>query len=337
MVNPTRRRSASPLGDARSPTRPRSSGMVDVVVGMHPAETPQQTPGGGRFAYNSTERLWPRDANSPQPHVHPVGDLQGLLQMLMQNLSGMPGGTPQQDTPEGGPRPPNPFAALFTPFLNPAAASHGDAVYTQEALDRVISQLMEQNPSSNAPGPASEAAIASLPKKKVDLSMLSDEGKADCSVCMDEVPIGEEVTSLPCSHWFHEQCATMWLKEHDTCPICRKGIMPKQGDGNQPRNPRQQPLNMEPWLRTGNEEGNMGMPGPFGFPPMRPGGPNVGSENSAHLRPHGHGGSQQSSSSTGGRRQSRSEDRRSSRGNGDSSSGSGIGDRMRGWFNGSGN
>src|SRR5436305_9045986 len=120
--------------------------------------------------------------------------------------------------------PQNPLAGLLTALFNPAHAAHGDAVYTQEALDRVISTLMEQNPSSNAPGPASPEAIAALQKKRADKKILGVEGKAECSVCMDDVKLGEEVTVLPCSHWFHGTCVSAWLSEHDTCPICRKGI-----------------------------------------------------------------------------------------------------------------
>lgn len=115
------------------------------------------------------------------------------------------------------------LAGLFASILNPANARSGDAVYTQEALDNIISQLMEQN-ASNAPGPATEDAINSLPKKKLDEEMLGPEHKGECSVCMDDVTIDDEVVVLPCKHWFHEQCASIWLKEHNTCPICRKGI-----------------------------------------------------------------------------------------------------------------
>jgi len=113
-------------------------------------------------------------------------------------------------------------------ILNPANAATGDIVYSQEALDRIISALMEQHPQSNAPGPASEEAIASLPKKNLDEKMLGPELKAECSVCMDDVTLGDEVVVLPCNHWFHEACATAWLKEHNTCPICRTGIGSEQ-------------------------------------------------------------------------------------------------------------
>lgn len=117
----------------------------------------------------------------------------------------------------------NPFAILQR-MMDPANAASGDAVFSQEALDRIVTQLMDRDQTSNAPGPATEAAIRSLPNKKVEREMLDDHGKAECSICMDSVEIGDQVTVLPCTHWFHETCITAWLKEHDTCPHCRKGI-----------------------------------------------------------------------------------------------------------------
>lgn len=101
---------------------------------------------------------------------------------------------------------------------------HGDAVYSQEELDRVISDLIEQTTISGAPGPASAEAIRALPKKIVDKTMLGSDGKAECSICMDGVELQQEVTELPCKHWFHETCISAWLREHDTCPHCRRGI-----------------------------------------------------------------------------------------------------------------
>ncbi|KAJ4413709.1 hypothetical protein N0V85_003449 [Neurospora sp. IMI 360204] len=142
-----------------------------------------------------------------------------------------PGGGPGQGG-GGGPRgPPLGFAAGLQEFiatlLNPQAAVHGDAVYTQEALDRIITTLMEANPQSNAAPPATQAAIEKLPKKILDEQMVGPEGRAECTICIDEMYQGEEATVLPCKHWFHGECVTLWLKEHNTCPICR---MPIEGN-----------------------------------------------------------------------------------------------------------
>ncbi|KAI4256266.1 MAG: hypothetical protein LQ352_002155 [Teloschistes flavicans] len=139
---------------------------------------------------------------------------------------------------------------LFASVFNPANAAQGDVVYTQEALDRIISQFMDAHSGSSAPGPATAQAISALPKKSVTKEMLGSDGKAECSVCMDNVELGDEVTFLPCGHWFHGECVGAWLKEHDTCPHCRQGIMPKHDSAHgeaatQPRAPGQESRNMQ--------------------------------------------------------------------------------------------
>lgn len=116
---------------------------------------------------------------------------------------------------------PNPLAILSS-LLN--FDRQGDAVYSQEEFDRIISQLIEQNVNGNAPPPAPENAIRALPKKTVEPEMLGPEGKAECSICMDPVELGSEVTVLPCKHWFHGNCIEMWLNQHNTCPHCRRPI-----------------------------------------------------------------------------------------------------------------
>lgn len=149
--------------------------------------------------------------------------------------------------PPGQPRPgvgPHPFD-LLAHMMAATPGANGDVVFSQQEFDRVLTQLMEQNAGSNAPGPASDEAIQALPTRKVDKDMMGSDGKAECSICMDSVEIGEEVTSLPCKHWFHGQCVSAWLKEHDTCPHCRQGITRPPEDTNQ----RSQSVQPEPSLR----------------------------------------------------------------------------------------
>ena len=151
--------------------------------------------------------------------------------------------------------------------------THGDAVFTDEALDRIITQMMDQQNANSAPGPASAAAIAALPKQKVDKSMLGSDGKAECSVCMDAVEIGDEVTMLPCKHWFHGDCVGAWLKEHDTCPHCRSGIMPKDApeSADTPRSPDQEPRHRQSFSNgPAQPSQSPQMPGAFTQPGSQP-------------------------------------------------------------------
>src|ERR1700742_1958893 len=117
----------------------------------------------------------------------------------------------------------NHIANLINIMFGNAHGAPGDVAWSQEEFDRIMSELMDQS-GRTAPGPASADAISTLPKRTVDQSMIGDTGKAECTICMDEVSEGDVVTELYCKHWFHTQCITVWLNEHDTCPHCRKGI-----------------------------------------------------------------------------------------------------------------
>ncbi|KAL2126345.1 hypothetical protein VTI74DRAFT_1141 [Chaetomium olivicolor] len=119
------------------------------------------------------------------------------------------------------------LASLFTVNvpLNPANAVFGDAVYSQEALDRIITQLRDQLQPGGAP-PASQAALDRLQVRELDEKMLACEGgdKVKCVVCVDEMGVGEKAAFLPCGHFFHGECVIPWLKMHGTCPVCRGSV-----------------------------------------------------------------------------------------------------------------
>ena len=227
----------------------------------------------------------------------------------------------------------------------------GDAVYSEEALDRIITQMMDQNHQGSAPGPASAAAIAALPKRPADKTMMGSDGKAECSVCMDAVDIGDEVTVLPCNHWFHGDCVGAWLKEHDTCPHCRAGIMPKEGGAGAPRSPGQAPRHTQnPFPDTssphpGNPPSHNGInqrspvPGAFTQPgmsqPYVPGGFQQYPEPQAFVLPRGQLSPQPSQQSQRRRSSARGNGNgniQGSRNAGEGSSGSGQGSGVTGWF-----
>ncbi|KAG4277057.1 hypothetical protein FPRO04_14211 [Fusarium proliferatum] len=132
-----------------------------------------------------------------------------------------------RDGTEGAGDAPAGLAQSLTDILNMLSSpngAHGDAVYSREAIDRIITNLMEANAHSKAAPPATEEALKSLVRKPVDKDMLGSEGKAGCTICIDEMKEGNMATFLPCNHWYHEECVTLWLKEHNTCPICRTPI-----------------------------------------------------------------------------------------------------------------
>jgi E3 ubiquitin-protein ligase RNF115/126 len=80
------------------------------------------------------------------------------------------------------------LAGMIVSVLGPEHAAFGDAVYTQEAMDRVVSAFMEAAATAGgghdgAP-PATEAAIEKLEMKPLDEKMMED-GRTRCTICIE--------------------------------------------------------------------------------------------------------------------------------------------------------
>ena len=91
-------------------------------------------------------------------------------------------------------------------------------------MREATAQFMEANHHSNAAPPASAKAIGKLEKKPLDEKMMGNHREVECTICMDELCKSDEVTILPCQHWFHPKCVNTWRTEHNTCPLCRSSI-----------------------------------------------------------------------------------------------------------------
>lgn len=47
----------------------------------------------------------------------------------------------------------------------------------------------------------------------------------ECVICTEDFQISQTILRLPeCGHVFHESCALLWLKAHNTCPYCRREL-----------------------------------------------------------------------------------------------------------------
>ncbi|TWU75537.1 hypothetical protein ED733_005991 [Metarhizium rileyi] len=159
------------------------------------------------------------EAGDESTHPDNIDPFQTIFSNIIRDLG------PPDETDEGGPqsRIVRSLREILNQF-NPANAILGDAVYSQEALDRIVTQLFEANSQSNAAPGASNEAITKLKRKIVDEELIGPEARAECSICIDVVKEGEVATFLPCKHWFHDVCIVPWLKQHNTCPVCRSPI-----------------------------------------------------------------------------------------------------------------
>ncbi|KAL3068702.1 hypothetical protein niasHT_032118 [Heterodera trifolii] len=63
-------------------------------------------------------------------------------------------------------------------------------------------------------------AFKSIKEQKASEFMTGSE-LAQCAICLAEIGTDEFVRPLPCKHVFHNDCISLWLQNHLTCPICR--------------------------------------------------------------------------------------------------------------------
>jgi hypothetical protein len=102
----------------------------------------------------------------------------------------------------------------------------GDYVFSQEGMDAVLAQLMEQEAMRRAPPPAPDHVINSLPRFPMKERILEKGMKKyeECAICKEEFQMEDRGLGLPCQHVYHEDCIIMWVKRHGTCPVCRLSL-----------------------------------------------------------------------------------------------------------------
>ena len=89
-------------------------------------------------------------------------------------------------------------------------------------IDNIINHIMLHDTNKYGNPPASKKAVESLKKYKINEEKIKEFGfENSCAVCKDEFNIGEECLSMPCNHYFHGDCLIPWLKERNSCPVCR--------------------------------------------------------------------------------------------------------------------
>ncbi|DBB02018.1 TPA: hypothetical protein ACH3X1_000600 [Trebouxia sp. C0004] len=230
---------------------------------QRPANTAQ---GGGRNHGFHRHFTTPGGHNVHLHVVTSMGGLPGPLESLLTNAE------------------PADLAALLQnmqgvtlrPFSLPPGVSPADyGPNGGAAFDDLMLQLMEAHEPQASP--TSRDTLSALPRRKVKPAGATSEGLSNtpsdqpaacacgepCSVCHDGMEEGLEVVELPCQHCYHEDCITAWLKDHNTCPVCRKELPVDQELQRQQQQERQQRLQQEVQRQPAGLQSLFGALNPF--------------------------------------------------------------------------
>ncbi|WOH05238.1 hypothetical protein DCAR_0624652 [Daucus carota subsp. sativus] len=53
-----------------------------------------------------------------------------------------------------------------------------------------------------------------------------DEEPDICVICQDEYEKDELIGGLQCRHEYHVECVKKWLKQRNSCPLCKADAVP---------------------------------------------------------------------------------------------------------------
>jgi len=89
-------------------------------------------------------------------------------------------------------------------------------------INDLLAHLLETYDGPMGAPPTPTEVINALPEVAIQQEHLDTHDS--CSVCKEDFVLNEKATKLPCSHLFHKECIVPWLKQHCTCPLCRKSL-----------------------------------------------------------------------------------------------------------------
>ena len=122
----------------------------------------------------------------------------------------------------------NSFGAIFNEnFVNNFMqnfSSTGGAHY-YENIQTIVNDNQQYAKKHKING-IKDSVLSKLKQFKMNKKYMKKgkDGKLElpsCCICLSEIEKGKETMLLPCGHMFHNKCCLNWLKNNNTCPMCR--------------------------------------------------------------------------------------------------------------------
>lgn len=113
---------------------------------------------------------------------------------------------------------------LFPADLSRIMSSFMSNPFDQQAMDQILQYVMDNDPNRYGSPPVAKDVLESLKVEVLTADSARELG--NCAICTEDFKDQEKVHWLTedkslCGHAFHVDCIVPWLKEHNTCPVCR--------------------------------------------------------------------------------------------------------------------
>ncbi|CAD8066135.1 unnamed protein product [Paramecium sonneborni] len=102
-----------------------------------------------------------------------------------------------------------------------------------EALHRLLNTfiLLNENQQlllSLRNNRTSEEQINQLPVRQISMEFINqhqnDDNLIKCMICLEDYQENQIVRTMPCWHYFHQDCIDKWLHKSTQCPICKTEV-----------------------------------------------------------------------------------------------------------------
>ena len=97
------------------------------------------------------------------------------------------------------------------------------------ALDELVNEVIENAQINIALRLSNEIYknYERKPEQKINIKSHKyklNDSKDNCSICINELEVNQDVIELECKHIYCEDCITEWTLYNNSCPTCRKKI-----------------------------------------------------------------------------------------------------------------
>ena len=121
-------------------------------------------------------------------------------------------------------------------------------------FNNLINIIMSFESSLHGNPPASQRAIDNLPKIEINKDNYNKFKDITCNICLEGFTEGNVLRVLECNHEFHENCIITWLKQRNTCPVCRHEL--ESNDPNYERRKNNHRENLRNFHRNNTNNNN---------------------------------------------------------------------------------